>query len=208
MHPNPTFRKTATPEALNFARARGFGTLCLNGPGTPLLAHVPFLLNKDGSEAELHLLRSNPILRALDSAQPATLAVTGPDGYISPDWYGTPDQVPTWNYVAVHLTGTLHRMDQDHLRDLLDRLSAHFEAGLAPKPIWQSAKMTPEVLERMLRMIAPVRLEITATDSTYKLGQNKPEAVRLAAADALTDGTGSELAALAALMQAPPNPTA
>ena len=203
MHPNPAFRGTDTARSLAFARARGFGTLCVNGEATPLLAHVPFLLAEDGATADLHLVRSNPIARRADG--PATLAVVGPDGYVSPDWYGTEDQVPTWNYVAVHLTGRLERLPADTMRDLLDRESAHFEAAL-PKPPWTADKMTPEVLERMMRAIAPYRLHIETVQSTWKLGQNKPDAARHAAAARIATGTGHELTRLAALMRDPPAP--
>ena len=95
MHPNPAFRKESDTRNLTFARARGFGLLGVNDDAGPLLSHVPFLLNDDGSTADLHLVRSNPIARREDG--PAVLAVTGPDGYVSPDWYGVEDQVPTWN---------------------------------------------------------------------------------------------------------------
>jgi transcriptional regulator len=107
MHPNPAFRGDPAETNLAFARTRGFGTLCLNGPEGPMLSHVPFVLNADGTEAEMHLVRSNPIARAVTGPTRAVLAVTGPDGYVSPDWYDAPDQVPTWNYVAVHLRGPL-----------------------------------------------------------------------------------------------------
>jgi len=62
--------------------------------GAPLLSHVPFLLSEDGRRAELHLVRSNPICRAAPGA--ARIAVSGSDGYVSPDQYGIPGQVPTW----------------------------------------------------------------------------------------------------------------
>ena len=202
MHPNPAFRGTDTARSTAFARARGFGTLCTNGEATPLLAHVPFLLAEDGTTADLHLVRSNPIARRADG--PATLAVSGPDGYVSPDWYGAPDQVPTWHYVAVHLTGHLTRLPQESMRDLLDRESAQFEAAL-PKPPWTTAKMTPDVLERMMRQIVPYRLHVERVDSTWKLSQNKPEAVRHAAADRIETGSGQELAQLAHLMRRPPD---
>ena len=55
------------------------------GPEGPLVSHVPFLLGE--GEAEMHLVRSNPLARALAAGPlPALLAVTGPDGYVSPDW--------------------------------------------------------------------------------------------------------------------------
>lgn len=205
MHPNPIFRTTSEDRSIAFLRARAFGALAVNGPDGPLVAHVPILLSEDANTAELHLMRSNPIQRALETPRAATLAVTGPDGYVSPDWYGIADQVPTWNYIAVHLSGTLTRLPEDRMRDMLDRQSAHFETMLAPKPPWTPAKMTPGVMDRMMRMIVPCRLAITAMDSTWKLNQNKPDAARHAAAARMVEsGIGSDTAALAALMDSPP----
>ena len=198
MHPNPAFRGTPEAEALAFALSRGFGTLTVNGAEVPLLAHVPFCAA--GDALECHLVRSNPALRALPAR--AVLAVTGPDGYVSPDWYGLADQVPTWNYVAVHVEGQAEPLPAAELRAHLDRLSAAFEARLDKAP-WTTAKMTPEVLERMMRAIVPVRLTVEAVRSTFKLGQNKQPEARLAAAERIGGGVGSELAALASMMRDP-----
>ena len=130
------------------------------------------------------------------------LSVTGPEGYISPDWYGLTDQVPTWNYVAVHLRGRLELLPEDTLRPLLDRLSDHFEALLAPKTPWTSAKMSPGAMERMMRMIVPCRLIVDDVQGTWKFGQNKPEAARLGAADGVEAAALSpEAARLAAMMR-------
>ena len=199
MHPNPAFRKETAARNLEFARQRGFGVLCLNGPEGPLLAHVPFLLNKAGSEADLHLLRSNPIARI--GAGEAVIAISGPDGYTSPDWYKAADQVPTWNYIAVHLRGQLTPLADEALRDLLDRQSAHFEGLLAPKSPWSAGKMTPEVLERMMRMIQPFRLTIEDIQGTWKLNQNKPEGARLGAASMVNESIGQDLGELARHMR-------
>ncbi|WP_049641515.1 FMN-binding negative transcriptional regulator [Candidatus Rhodobacter oscarellae] len=208
MHPNPAFRKPDTARNIAFARARGFGTLALNAEGGPLISHIPFVLAEDGGFVELHLVRSNPILRLLDAPQPAVIAIPGPDSYISPDWYGIDDQVPTWNYVAVHLRGPLERLPQGELRGLLDRLAAHFEPRLAPKPPWIADKMTPEALEKLMRQIVPCRMQVEAINGTWKLNQNKDDDVRLRAADAVTArGIGSELDALGALMRTPPEQT-
>jgi transcriptional regulator len=204
MHPNPIFRETTEEDRLAFARTRSFGLLAVaDCEGAPLLAHVPFLLSEDGREARLHLVRSNTITRALrDAPRPARIAVSGPDGYISPDWYGVADQVPTWNYVAVHLTGRLELLPEAELRALLDAQSAHFEAMLAPKAPWTSAKMSGGVMERMMRQIVPARLIVEATDGTWKLGQNKTDDARRGAADGLEgSGIGSDVLALAALMR-------
>lgn len=172
MHPNPAFRQTPASDALAFARGRSFGILTVNGPEGPLAAHIPFDLAEDGKTALLHLARSNPIARA-GLPGSALLAVSGPDAYVSPDWYGTVDQVPTWNYLAVHLRGTLHPLPSEALEPHLDGVSARMEAELAPKRPWTSGKMTPGAMERLMRMILPFRLDIASVDSTFKLNQNK-----------------------------------
>ncbi len=136
--------------------------------------------------------------RAIADGAAVRLIVEGPEGYISPDWYGVADQVPTWNYVAVHLVGEARLAAEDGFRELLDRLSAHFEARLLPKKPWTSHKMTEGVLERMMRSIVPCAMQVSDLQSTWKLGQNKTEDARLGAAGGL-EGLGNT--ALARLMR-------
>jgi len=151
--------------------------------------------------AEMHLVRSNPIARAVTGPTGAVISVSGPDGYVSPDWYETPDQVPTWNYVAVHLRGTLEPMSPSDMKAHLDRLSAQFEARLHPKRPWTTDKMTDGVLERMMRQILPFRFHVQEVDGTWKLNQNKADTDRAAAASLMRDSPiGHEMATLAALM--------
>ncbi|KEJ90758.1 FMN-binding negative transcriptional regulator [Sulfitobacter donghicola] len=202
MHPNPIFHDVDKARNIAFARQRAFGVLAVNGEEGPSISHVPFLLNEDASTAELHLVRSNPIARMGEGPLPAKIVVSGSDSYVSPDWYGLPDQVPTWNYIAVHLTGQLEKLSQEKLRDVLDRLSENFEKQLLPKPPWAAAKMTPEALEKMMRMIVPFRFTVTGVDGTWKLGQNKVEQARVDAAGQMAEkGIGTEVAALAEMMR-------
>ena len=203
MHPNPAFRQSPRDRNLAFARDRGFGILSVNGPEGPLAAHIPFLLNHDASFAELHLARSNPIARAALPA-PALIAVSGPDAYISPDWYGpqaeVPDQVPTWNYVAVHLRGTLEPLPEAAMRPHVDALSAEHEARITDKRPWTSAKMTEGAMPRMMRMILPFRFVVTSVEGTWKLNQNKTPEIRARAAEALAKGN-APAQAIAALIR-------
>jgi len=203
MHPNPAFRAQQREVNLAFARDRGFGLLTVNGADGPHASHVPFLLSGDGATLETHLVRSTPLARALPG--PGLMAVQGPEGYISPDWYGLPDQVPTWNYVAVHLRGRVEIAPEIGLRALLDRQSALFEDRLAPKPAWTAAKMPDDLLMRLMRAIVPCRMHVEAVEGTWKLGQNKPEAARLGAADGVEAAALSpEAALLSALMRTLP----
>lgn len=204
MHPNRTFRKSSAARNIAFAREQGFGLLCVNAEDGPLISHVPFLLSEDGKQLDLHLVKSNPIARRLSAPLRARLAVQGPHSYVSPDWYGIVDQVPTWNYVAVHLQGALELRPQEEMHDLLDRQSALFEAKLAPKRPWTSDKMSDGVMDAMMRQIVPCRMAVDQIDGTWKLNQNKPDDVRLRAADAVeVVGLGRDVDMVAALMRDP-----
>ena len=204
MHPNPSFRKVPQEQNLKMARARGFGTLAVNGPDGPLISHIPFIVSDDGALVEFHIVRSNPIALLLKQPCAAVIAITDCDGYISPDWYGEENLVPTWNYVAVHLRGRAELAPQDSLRDLLVRQSAAYENRLDSKPPWTMDKLSPEDSVRMQRMILPVRLHIDSIDGTWKLGQNKGDAARQNAASLVTTGLGQGLKQLAHLMKDPP----
>lgn len=201
MHPNPAFHCASTDRNIAFARARGFGQLSINGGFGPLVAHVPFVLDATGRQAFLHLTRSHPILSALDQPLPALLTVSGPDAYVSPDWYGVPEQVPTWNYVAVHLRGSLERLPDARTPEVLDLVSETFETRLAPKPPWRTEKMDAGIRARMMRAVVPLGMSVDEVRGTWKLSQNKPDAARLSAAGSIAAGIGHERAALAELMR-------
>ena len=204
MHPNPAFRDGSEAQALAMVRERAFGTVAVGGAegDGPLLSHVPVLVSPDGGWVEFHLVRSNPILRRLPAA--AVVAVMGPDAYVSPDWYGVPDQVPTWNYLAVHLRGPVEALPADGMRAMLDRQSAALEDRLLPKPPWRTEKMTAGIRDRMMRRIVPCRMRVASVDATVKASQNKPDAVRTRAAEGVAaSGIGSETAAMAAAMRDP-----
>ncbi|MFD1788235.1 FMN-binding negative transcriptional regulator [Sphingomonas floccifaciens] len=182
MHPNPSFRWDDRDALRVFVRDIAFGQLFAQTPDGSRVAQVPVVW-LDDTTLGLHLARGNGLTRHLDGAT-AVFAVLGPDGYISPDWYDLdPDQVPTWNYAAVELEGTARRMDRDALIAQIDQLTAENEAQL-DKPAWTRAKMDPRKFDAMLNAITGFTLEVTAWRGTLKLGQNKPDTARLAAADA------------------------
>lgn len=205
MHPNKTFRKADDELNITFARERSFGALVINAENGPLLSHVPFLLSEDGKYLEAHLVRSNPILKYLENETDTVIAVNGGDTYISPDWYETVNQVPTWNYVAVHIRGKLKRLPQDQLPGILERLSHQFETRLLPKPVWKMEKVELETLKKLQKMIVPISMKVTSIDGTWKLAQNKPEEARLAAAKQVkSNGIGQEIGEVSSLMSKPP----
>ena len=113
------------------------------------------------------------------------MLATGPDAYVSPDWYESADQVPTWNYLSVEAEGSVAVLNEAELIAQLDSLSEQEEAHLAPKPLWTRHKMAPGKFEAMLRGIIGGRLFVERLEGTFKLSQNKSEADRLGAAKGL-----------------------
>lgn len=200
MHPNPLFRWDDREALRGFSAAVGFGMVFAATPDGPRVAHAPFVW-LDEARIGFHIARGNGIAKHLGGAT-ALLVVNGPEGYVSPDWYGIDDQVPTWNYLAAEFEGPISAMGAAGLAAQVEALSAFQEARLAPKPVWTRDKMTSGLFEKMLGAIRGFEMRVTAWRGTVKLGQNKSEEVRLAAAQGV-EATGNR--ALAHLMRELPH---
>jgi transcriptional regulator len=179
----PAFRETDQAKLLDFIRERTFGTFVAVLNGEPIVAHAPAIL--DGDALRFHMAKGNAFLDAARAGAAATAVFQGVDGYISPDWYGVPDQVPTWNYSAVYVRGRLRSLTREELIAQVDALSAAQEARLSPKKPWTRAKMSPGSDERMFAAIEGVELTIGAIEGKFKLSQNKPSSAIEGAAAAL-----------------------
>lgn len=187
MYTPPIFQ-TDRSNALAFADARGFGTICAFDGRKPIGSAVPFCLayGNDGTpHLAFHLARQNPLLKLADGATPWAMAITGADAYVSADWYVSPDQVPTWLYQAVHLTGPARLLSGRELGSHLDALSARFESWLAPKKPWTSDKMAAGRLDAMKKAIVGVVMVVDEVEGSFKLNQHKSDANHLAVMSAL-----------------------
>jgi transcriptional regulator len=188
MYTPPMF-KSDRAASLAFAEAHGFGTVCAWDGTRPVASSLPFYLDyaDDGTpRAAFHVARHNALAALADGTSSWLMAVNGADAYISPDWYASPDQVPTWLYQAVHLTGTVRKQSNDELGRQLDALSAKFENWLAPKPPWLSSKMTAGRLDAMKKAIVGLVMTVEAVEGSFKLNQHKSDVDHAAVADALT----------------------
>ena len=162
MHPNRALAWDDRDAMLDFVADIAFCTISLEGPA---VAHAPVVVA--GPDRLLfHLSRGNGAAAAAADGARAIISCLGPDAYVSPDWYGTADQVPTWNYLAVEAEGPLRRLDEAELADLLDALSAAHDSRLAPKPIWTRAKLAPGRFEAMLKAIVGYELRIESLRGT------------------------------------------
>ena len=194
MHPNRAFAWNDRDEMLAFIADTAFCTLFVaTGQGGHVL-HVPVVVAAP-DRLFFHVARGNRASSVPDGVA-VLLSCLGPDAYISPDWYGTPDQVPTWNYVAVEAEGRLRRLNGDELVAQAEALSEAHEARLAPKPPWTRGKMSPGRFEALAKAIVGYELAIGDLRGTRKLGQNKKPAELEGAVDGLRAAGLAEMAEL------------
>ncbi len=190
MHPNYNFR---WPDKNGSARAAmeamiaqiGFGMIFATTPDGPRVAHVPIFYTGDGA-IQFHLANGNALTKHLDGMN-ALCVINGPDSYISPDWYGSENQVPTWNYMALELEGPVRTMNHEGLMAHLDDLSRVNEEKLADKKPWTMDKIDQALLGKMTKAITGFEMEVKAWRDTLKLNQNKNDQERENAATALEE---------------------
>lgn len=197
MHPTPVFHWSDREAMLAFVGERAFATIAATLAGRITFAQAPVIV--DGDRLLLHLSRGNPLAKALP--QHVRVLVGGADCYVSPDWYGEEDQVPTWNYVSVELAGELTAVDDAQLLDILRRQSLTFETRIAGKKPWTPDKMTPSVLAAKLKGIVGATLAIDELRGTRKLSQNKTETARAGIVRALGESASDADRTIARLVR-------
>jgi transcriptional regulator len=198
----PQFR-IEEQRALEFAAKRGFGVIVAADANGPRASHVPFVLDqRDGRViAQIHFTAKNPLVELADGVRRFMLIVAGDDAYISNDWYASADNVSTWLYEAVHLSGVAHLRGHDENRGHGDALLAVAEARLL-KPPWDLQQMEPGKRESMLAAIRVVDLVVDQIEGQAKLNQHKSDADHVAVADQLAQSEETGHRRLARKMQA------
>lgn len=179
MHPNPAFRHDDRDLFEAMIDEIGFGMVFAATPDGPRVAHTP-LLSTGGGTVRFHLARGNALVRHLDGSTALIVIngpdgyINGPDGYISARWYDDDQQVPTWNYAALELEGTVQRLDEAGLVGILEGLTERHEARIVAGQPWTMDKLTADTRRRLLQAIVGFELEVRAWRPTFKLSQNKP----------------------------------
>ena len=158
------------------------------------VSHIPLLLlpTEDGEPGTLfgHVARPNPQAESLRTLSYATAVFSGPHGYISPCWYETALAVPTWNYAAVHVHGSVRIIEGDDFLARLGQLLDRYE----PEG-WQE-RMPADYLRKQLPGIVGFELTIERLEGKLKLSQNKPQADILGAIAGLEAEGNTELVTL------------
>lgn len=200
---NPAHFAETRPDVLRaFMRAHPLGALVTTGPDGPEATHLPLYLDAAGQLLRCHMARANPQWRQIVSAGRVLAIFTGPEHYITPNWYPSKEEhgkvVPTWNYVAVHAVGSARLFDDTpallrHLNELTDT----HEAGFAEP--WSVADAPADYVEGLTKAIVGVEITIDRLEGKWKTSQNRPAADQegvVAGLDALGSHAGHEMANL------------
>lgn len=123
------FKVSDFEEIREFVQQNSFGTLVTTKKGKPIATHLPLQLIKDGEEFFItgHMAYGNPQWRTFEACEDVLVMFQGPHAYISSSWYEQ-ENVPTWNYQAVHIYGTAQLLTEDELKQDLTSLMEKHEA--------------------------------------------------------------------------------
>jgi transcriptional regulator len=190
----------------DFIAAHSFATLISRGEdktAAPEVTHLPLLLDRTvGDRGQLigHFARENPHWQ-LAADQKITAVFHGPHTYISPTWYEDRRVVPTWNYVAVHVQGTLRiQHDRDALLQIIRRTVDTYEAPL-PDP-WSLENTDSEFIDKLIGGTVGFTIEIEHIQGKWKLNQNQNQQRRERVITALESSGGHGQQEIARLMRA------
>jgi len=166
------FRVRDHATAVAFMRANPFVILVSTSAEGPFASHVPVVIRENGDKVTLrgHVAKANPHWRYIEQ-QPNTLTIFhGPHAYISPSNYTTQENVPTWNYGAVHTYGEarVYSASED-LLNMLHDLIPTFEAAYQQQ--WDS--LSEAYRTRMLSHIVGFEINVTKIEAKFKLSQNR-----------------------------------
>jgi transcriptional regulator len=158
-----------------FIRQNAFAILISIYDGIPVGTHIPLQLelNADGKDVLMgHISKGNEQKYSLTDGARVLAIFPGPHAYISPRWY-TEMNVPTWNYLAVHVYGTARIIEGEELYAALSRLVDNYEQHL-PKPV-HIEEIPEKVLHDDLRGIVGFQIVIDEYQAAWKLSQNRDE---------------------------------
>ncbi|WP_350292207.1 FMN-binding negative transcriptional regulator [uncultured Croceitalea sp.] len=166
------YKNKNVDEVKEFLRKNSFGILINQVDGKPWATHIPLELDKDEDGKEIlvsHISKANPQWKEFEK-QPEVLCIfNGPHSYISSSWYKE-EEVPTWDYIAVHVYGKLTILDEEAVMKSLHKLVTKYEKD-SKNPI-SLHNMSQKTL-RQVKGVVGFKIEITDIQAAYKLSQTR-----------------------------------
>jgi transcriptional regulator len=156
----------------NFIHENGFAILINQTNGKLWATHIPLLLEKNSSNKDIlagHISKLNPQGESFKNNDEVLVVFSGSHSYISSSWYDH-ENVPTWNYIAVHVYGKVKILNHNetvlHLKKMVDKYEANSE-----NPV-RVENLSEKTMRESQGVIA-FEIEITSIEAVKKLSQNR-----------------------------------
>jgi transcriptional regulator len=172
MYLPPPFKIEEFEIIKDFLAAYPLGNIISFAEGSLQMNYIPFLLEIEGNKLVLtgHLAKANTQLESLKKNS-VLVGFKGPDRYISPTWYESPYQVPTWNYAAVEIRGSVELIhDFAGIEDILSKSSVSFEKQNNTN--W-NYELPKEMRQALVKHIVGIKIHVEHLEAKFKLSQNR-----------------------------------
>lgn len=168
------YKVTNADEIMGFVQENSFGTIVTIDHGKPIATHLPLEIHQQGEEYYItgHMAYGNPQWRTFETCEDVLVMFQGANAYISSSWYGQ-EEVPTWNYQAVHIYGKASILEKDELIADLTIMLKKYEENREHPVLWNT--LSPNLLERELKGIVGFKIKVEDIQAAYKLSQNRNE---------------------------------
>lgn len=164
-----------------------FGLLCHADEQVVEATHLPFIFHSDAHELVSHLAIQNK-QASMKDGQLVKVIFSGPHGYISPSLYDAKYSVPTWNYLAVHLSGRITYIDdRAEIMQVMDEMISTFEPAFLEK--WHASPKA--YINGMFSQLRAFKIAVEKTEAVAKLSQNKSVEEQQRIAEYLINSTDS-----------------
>jgi len=170
----PKIYKPSNPEVVySYIEKNAFATLVTQGEGL-IGSHIPLLLEKSehGNYLTGHVSRANEIIDQLKDGQEVLAMFMAHHAYVSSSWYDHIN-VPTWNYIAVHIYGTATLLSGDDLYHSIENMVNKYESGR--KDRFRLKDFGQEELHGHLNGLVGFKINIDRVEAAYKLSQNRKD---------------------------------
>jgi transcriptional regulator len=194
------FRVHDHSDAIAFMRANPFAILVSSADDAPFATHLPVFVEQKEDQLILrgHVARANPHWRHLEQNPTCMTIFHGPHAYVSTSNYVARENVPTWNYGAVHVYGNARTFSSpEDLQGVLHQLIGTFEPTYAEQ--WGS--LSESYRERMLSHIVGIEIAVTKIEAKFKLSQNRAKEEQTNVITSLEKSSDTAISGVSRLMK-------
>jgi len=181
-------------------RAHPFAILVSAMDDGPFATHLPLVIRETGEQIILrgHVAKANLHWRHLEANSRCLTIFHGPHAYISPANYASRENVPTWNYGAVHVYGKARVFSaSEQLLEVLHELIPMFDSSYAE----QWAQLGDDYRQRMLSHIVGFEITVATIEAKFKLSQNRTRVEQGDIIRSLGDSSDTTISGVARLMR-------